>query len=141
MKRLLLVAAALIPLLSASCHKSNNLYPVSGKVMFKGEPAVNATVFLRRPQADPANEQLIMGIVREDGSFSVVCESLGAGATPGDYDVLIEWKHDSGRRRTGSNTPAASDRLKGAYADPRNPRFRVTVKAEGNNFGQFDVGE
>jgi len=139
MKKASLVAAAIATLCCASCGKPNNLYPVSGKVFFKGEPAVNAAVFLRDAKADPLDRRLLMGIVRDDGSFSVVCESEGSGAPPGDYDVLIEWKHDAQRRRAGPSARAAADRLKGAYSDPNNPRFRVTVKTARNVLAPFEL--
>jgi hypothetical protein len=139
MKQPLFIVVAFAILTSASCGKSDKLYPVNGKVIVNGEPAVHAAVFLRQANTDPLNQRMIMGIVREDGHFSVVCESLGEGAPPGEYDVLIEWKHDQLRRRTGSNTLVPADRLNGAFSDPKQPRFHVTVKAERNNLSPFEL--
>jgi hypothetical protein len=128
-----------LALACGSCGNSHNLYPVSGKVLYRGRPAVNAVVFLRRPGAEPLNQQAIMGIVQEDGSFALVCESFGNGAPPGEYDVLIEWKHDAKRTRTGANAKPSLDRLKGRYADPKHPRFQVTIKAQRNELPPFEL--
>jgi hypothetical protein len=139
MKALSIYITVMMALACASCGNSNNLHPVSGKVLYKGVPAVNATVFLRRQGVDPLNQLSIMGIVQENGGFTLVCESLGKGAPPGEYDVLIEWKHDPKLIRTGSNTKAPPDRLKGRYADPKRPRFRVTIKAEPSELAPFEL--
>jgi hypothetical protein len=130
---------AMIALACASCGNSNNLHPVSGRVLYKGAPAVNATIYLRRQGVDPINQLAIMGIVQEDGRFTLVCESFGKGAPPGEYAVLIEWKHDPKVIRTGSNTRPKPDRLKGRYADPKRPRFHVTIKAEPNELAPFEL--
>src|SRR5260221_11510471 len=92
MKPLFWSAMAAISLTCASCSKSNNLYPVSGTVTYKGEPAAGATVALYRVGADPMNEHAIMGIVQDDGSFTLVCGHFGPGAPPGEYDGLIQWE-------------------------------------------------
>lgn len=125
-----------LALTSLSCGK-NNLYPVTGKVTYRGAPAAGATVFFYRQGADPLNEHLVMGIVQEDGSFELVCGPLGKGAPPGDYDVVIEWKAVSGQR--GGQPHHGPDKLKGRYADPKHPRLHVTVKAEPNTLAPFEL--
>jgi hypothetical protein len=122
-----------------SCGNSNNLYPVSGKVTYKGSPAAGATVFFHRPDGDPTNEHLIMGVVQEDGSFELVCGSLGKGAPPGRYAVLIEWKRVAGQSK--GRPGHGSDRLKGRYADPKHPRFHVVIKGRRNDLAPFDLTE
>jgi len=141
MSKLPLCLMAMLAAACTSCGSSNNLYPVSGKVLYKGQPAVNATVFLRRQGASALSQQAIMGIVQEDGSFTLVCESLGNGAPPGEYDVLIEWKYDPKMTRTGSNTKLPPDRLQGRLADPKHPRFHVTIKAQRNDLAPFELTE
>ena len=83
------------------------------------------------------NEHLIMGIVQEDGSFSLVCGPHGAGAPPGEYDVLIEWKQD--RNQPKGLAAGAHDRLRGRYADPKSPRLHATVNAETNSLPPFEL--
>ncbi len=49
MRSLLLLVTSGCALLSASCSDSSSLHAVRGKVLFKGEPAVGATVtFIRK---------------------------------------------------------------------------------------------
>jgi hypothetical protein len=135
-KRLFWAAVALS---CASCGNPHNLYPVSGKVTYKGSPAAGAAVFFRRQGADPINEPTIMGLVREDGAFTLVCGGLGNGAPPGDYDVLIEWKHVTGQSK--GRPQRGPDQLKGRYADPGRPRLRAVVKAEVNILPPFELAD
>jgi hypothetical protein len=128
---------AVMALVCASCGHSTKLYPVSGKVLYKGSPAAGATVFLQRRGANPLHEQTIMGIVREDGSFTLVCGPQGPGAPPGDYDVLIEWKPRSGGAKgLAHQTP---DRLKGRYADPKHPLLQAVIRTEPNHLPPFEL--
>ena len=137
MKRLFGYVMALLPLACASCGNTSGLYPVSGTVTYKGKPAAGAAVFLQRKGSDLLNEHTIMGIVEEDGGFTLVCGSIGKGAPPGAYDVLIEWRQDlnpaKGLARKGH------DRLKGRYADPKRPRLQAVVKAETNHLPPFEL--
>jgi hypothetical protein len=133
-KVLLCVTAALV-LACASCSKS--IYPVSGKVTFMGSPASGAAVFFFRQGGESSNEPAIMGIVQEDGSFEVVCGSLGKGAPAGDYDVLIEWKRVSGQ---GQSRPQnGPDKLKGRYADRKRPLLHATVEARATDLAPFEL--
>jgi len=137
MKPHLLAAMAAVALACTSCRNSNGLYPVSGRVTYNGDPAVGATVFLYRRGADRVNEHMIMGIVQEDGSFTLVCGALGAGAPPGEYDVLIQWRQGSPRSRGPAEK--APDRLQGRYADPARPLFSAVVKAATNHLPPFEL--
>jgi hypothetical protein len=132
------LTAALI-LACASCGNKNNLYPVAGKVMCNGAPAAGATVFFCREGGDAMNDHMIMGIVQKDGSFELVCGSLGKGAPPGAYDVVIEWKQVNGQ---GQGRPQRGpDKLEGRYADRAHPLFHATIKAERNKLAPFDLTE
>lgn len=131
---------SLILLALASCNGSNRgLYPVTGHVTWKGDPATGAVVFFHRQDAGALKEQVTMAIVDEEGTFQVVCGSLGKGAAPGDYAVTIEWKEVEGQQKGGPRRGA--DRLKGRYADPKNPRYRVTIRPERNELEAFDLTE
>jgi hypothetical protein len=135
----MLCLTAVLALACASCGNKNNIYPVSGKVAYKGSPASGATVFFHRQGGDHMNEHMIMGIVQEDGSFELVCGSLGKGAPPGEYDVLIEWKRVTGQSK--GRPQHGPDKLKGRYADPKRPRFHAAIKAERNELAAFDLTE
>jgi hypothetical protein len=135
-KRLFYLTAGLA-LAIASCGNKNNLYPVSGQVTYRGSPASGATVFFSRQGGDSMNEHLIMAIVQEDGSFELVCGSLGKGAPPGEYDVLIEWKQVSGQSK--GRPQHGPDKLKGRYADAKHPRIHASIQAKRNDLAPFDI--
>jgi hypothetical protein len=137
-RKIVFCLTAALALWPVSCG-SSAIYPVSGTVMYQGTPAAGATVFFQRQGAAPLNEHLIMGIVQEDGTFELVCGSLGKGAPPGDYDVLIEWKRVTGQSK--GRPQHGPDKLKGRYADPAHPRLHVTIKAERNDLAPFELNE
>jgi hypothetical protein len=137
MRTVLYCLAAALALTCASCGNTNNIYRVSGKVTYKGSPASGATVFFYRQGGDPMNEHMIMGIVQGDGSFELVCGSLGKGAPPGEYDVLIEWKQVSGQSK--GRPQHGPDKLKGRYADPKHPLLHATVEAKSNQLAAFEL--
>jgi len=138
MGRVVWYSLVLVTLACGSCGQENNgLYPVWGEVTFRGSPAPGATVFFNRKDADPLKEQMIMGIVQEDGTFELVCGALGEGAPPGEYDVLIEWKEILGQSR--GRAQRGPDKLNGRFADPKHPRLHATIKAEPNELAPFDL--
>jgi hypothetical protein len=137
MRKVVLCLTAALVLASASCGNKNNIYPVSGKVMCKASPASGATVFFTRKGGDTMNDHMIMGIVQEDGSFELVCGSLGKGAPLGEYDVLIEWKQVSGQSK--GRPKQGLDKLKGRYADPKHPLLHTTVEAKTNDLPPFEL--
>jgi hypothetical protein len=126
-----------LALACTSCDRQR-LYPVAGEVRFMGAPAAGAAVFFKRRGADPLNEPMIMGIVREDGSFALVTGSLGQGAPLGEYDVLVEWRQSLSSRAKGIST-IHPDRLKGVYADPRHPQLHAAVEAKANQLPVFEL--
>ncbi len=118
---------------------SNGLYPVSGKVLCNGEPAVGATVtFLRKDATNRFEDLIPQGVVGQDGTFSLAGPT-GPGAAPGEYVVLVEWKEGAGKalgRSPGLNAP---DRLQHRYLDPNNPLLTATVEPKPNQLAPFEV--
>ncbi len=137
MKKLLWPALVVISLACTSCGNSDNLYPVSGTVTYKGKPAAGATVFFHRPSGTSMNDHAIMGNVQDDGSFTLVCGSSIKGVPPGEYDVLIEWKQNLNQAK--GLAQRGHDRLQGRYADPQRPRLHAVVRAETNNLDAFEL--
>ena len=136
MRKNLFSLAAALSLLCSSCGTSN-LYPVDGKLTCDGVPAAGAVVFFRRQGGDPVNEPSIMGITQDDGTFELVCGSLGKGAPPGEYDVLIEWREGSGNNKGFAKR--VPDKLRGRYADSRHPLLHVTLEAQSNHLPPFEI--
>ncbi len=139
MRKVVLFLTVPLALVCASCSNESNLYPASGKVTYKGSPAAGAAVFFHRQGGDSMNDHMIMGIVQDDGSFQLVCGSLGKGAPPGEYDVLIEWKQVTGQSK--GRPQHGPDKLKGRYADPQRPRLHATVEAKATNLPPFELTE
>jgi hypothetical protein len=137
MRKVVLYLMAALVFAYTSCVNKNNNYPVSGKVMYKGFPASGATVFFHRKGGDNTNDHIIMGIVQGDGSFELVCGSLGKGAPPGQYDVLIKWKQASNDEKAGPQQ--RTDKLCGRYADPKHPLLQATVEARTNTLPPFEL--
>jgi hypothetical protein len=132
-----LTLAAAVALACAGCRGARGLYPVSGKVTYQGEPAAGAYVFFRQPGADPVSAPVIMGVVKEDGSF-IVYSGEHEGAAPGDYAVLIQWRQGA-NPGAGARHERPPDRLGGRYADPEHPRLQAAVKAEANHLPPFEL--
>lgn len=140
MHKCLISMMAALALASASCGKNEHgLYPVSGKVLFKGAPAAGAAVFFYRQTTDPLREQMVMGVVGDDGSFELVCGPWGKGAPPGRYDVAVEWKPVVGQRN--GNPRRASDKLNGRYADLRHLLLHAVVEPRPNELPPFELAD
>jgi hypothetical protein len=136
-KSLFCSIAASVALACSSCGPSAKLYPVTGKVTVNGTPAAGATVIFQRQGFDLMNEQTVMGIVGEDGVFSLVSGPSDEGAPPGEYDVFVEWRH----RAENPKGPMGTDRLKGHYADRNHPRLHAAVNPEPTDLPPFDLTE
>jgi hypothetical protein len=137
-RRLLPIAVAACALVCSSCN-SSGLFPVRGKVLVNGDPAVGATVtFLRKGSADPLTDPTPQGVVGEDGTFTLSGPG-GEGAAPGEYVVLVEWKEGAGAQRGRAPALNAPDRLKKKYLDPKNPLLTATVEAKSNTLPPFEL--
>jgi hypothetical protein len=133
------IAAAGWAIACSSCGSSDGTYSVSGKVLYKGEPAKGAFVYFHRKGAtDRLHEHIPQGIVGEDGAFTLASPN-GAGALPGEYAVLIEWKEGAGKVRGRSPGLNAPDRFRGRYMNLNSPAFQVEVKQEKNRLPPFEL--
>ncbi|OWK45709.1 hypothetical protein [Fimbriiglobus ruber] len=138
-RRLGFLAVALCALACSSCGSSSGLYPVTGKVLFNGEPAVGATVtFVRKSSADPLKESTPQGVVAENGMFTLSGPG-GDGAPAGEFVVLVEWKEGAGAKRGRAPALSAPDRLKKKYLDPNKPLLTATVEAKSNTLAPFEL--
>lgn len=149
-----LVAVGLLAA-SAGCGGTAGLYPVSGRVTYRGEPAAGATLSFYPTDANGSGGPVPRGEVESDGSFRLVCGDLGRGAPPGRYAVLVEWRQGPLRThrldatstaaraaaREGKPTLMADDRLKGRYSDAAHPRLAAEVKAGGNVLPTFELAD
>ena len=150
------VVATTLAAACSGCGESNGLYPVHGRVEYKGEPASGATVSFFPKDAAAATRGLVpRGEVASDGSFRLDCGDLGRGAEPGQYAVLVEWREGPLRThrldtaksvgkaaaREGKPLLIADDRLKGRYFDIAHPRLTAEVKAGRNDLPAFVLAD
>ena len=136
-RKVVFSVTAALALGSASCTNNLGIYPVSGVVKYKGNPAAGAVVFFYRQGGDSMNDHTIMGLVQEDGEFELVCGSLGKGAPRGEYDVVIQWKQATGQSKGRSQHKP--DRMNGRYADPTHPLLHATVEAKATKLPPFEL--
>jgi hypothetical protein len=97
------------------------VYPVSGKITYKGQPPVGAQVFLH-----PVNESDLTGVVpagrvKQDGSFTITTYDSDDGAPQGDYVALIQWYKLSPEGAPGPNV------IPGVYSNAKKSPARVSV--------------
>lgn len=122
-------------LVIAGCPRSSvKLYPVRGKVYFRGQPAAGAQVVFQ-----PAGQEAYLGprpsgIVDEQGTFVLRTEPHGEGAPPGEYHVLISWYPPDAREQANPR-----NRLPAKYCDPTQPLLKATVKAEATELPPFQL--
>lgn len=151
-RSVLLVTATLCTLPLAGCGKPAGVFPVTGRVLYKGEPASGAVVYFQQQGTPGVPQELVpFGIVQNDGAFSLTCDGLGEGALPGSYKVLIEWRDGKqggvvpvkGKGQSNlvkrTRIHAGPDRLKGRYFDANKPLLQAEVKPGPNKLEPFDL--
>ena len=143
------LAAAIV---AAGCGSPAGLVPVSGKVLYRGEPAAGAVVYFHRT-AEPgsASTPIPYGIVEDDGTYSLATEGLGSGARPGTYSVLVEWRDLKGDGVTQvkargnlklvkrSRVRSGPDRLSGRYFNIAKPLLHADVAAGSTAVPPFEL--
>ena len=151
-RSILVLAVAMSSAALSGCGNTTGPVPVSGKVLYRGEPAAGAVVYFHRLM-EPGSpiESIPYGIVEDDGSFQLASDNLGNGARPGSYNVLVEWRDGSGDRVVltsskgkvkkvqRSRVRSGTDRLKGRYLDISKPLLHTEVKAESNQLAPFEL--
>ncbi len=155
--RAVLIGAVALALSIPSCGPGDGpvLYPVHGKVMYKGQPAVGATVMFHSEDAPPPNAVPLIptGLVDDEGNFSLETEDVGSGAPAGKYKVLIQWRtkggdapavpapatKSKGRVKIVDKPDGPPDRLQGRYMKSENALIKVEIKPEENTLQPFDV--
>lgn len=149
---LVALAAVVVSVPLSGCGNPAGLFPVSGKVLYKGEPASGAVVYFHREGGSAAAKQSIpYGVVDDGGRFELACDGVGAGCPPGNYAVLVEWRNLAGdgvvpvktRGKINlvkrSRVRSGPDRLKGRYFDISKPLLHAEVKPGSNQAPAFEL--
>jgi hypothetical protein len=111
------------------------VYPISGRVLVAGAPAVGASVIFHPLGASP-DALRPTATVAPDGSFAVGTFARGDGAPAGEYAVTIEWRKliaEGDELRPGPNVAAPE------YAAAASTPLRATVAAGENGEFMFSL--
>jgi hypothetical protein len=139
-----LLALVVLALLASACGDSGKMkvYPVSGKVLYRGEPAAGAEVIFYKKSGDQAVATVQpAGRVQDDGSFRVTTFTDGDGAPAGEYGIGIVWRRPVDAkgnpvRKSGGLYP---DFFGEFYASSVNPQFHTEVKPGTNELPTFEL--
>jgi hypothetical protein len=138
----MLGCAGIALIVGCSPPSENNiaLYPVYGKLLVDGQPAVGATIKFvpvaqdtRNDLATTTGQRSAAAIVQEDGTFEASYYKSNDGAPPGKYKLMILWLTlpESG------GLPV--DRLHGKYCDPKRSRYEIQVRKQENSLGVIEL--
>ena len=122
----------------ASCRRGGDhpVYPVSGKVFYKGKPAEWAQVTFVALDDNDAKNRKPGGQVGADGAFRLSTYASYDGAPPGRYAVTIVYPSPA-KKIDGEN--AGPDLLQGRYADPKTTPLHAEIKEETNSLEPFNI--
>jgi hypothetical protein len=128
-------------LTQASCRAKPSrapVFPVRGKVFYRGQPAAGALVFflpLHDALADKPH-----GKVDAAGAFEISTYRLNDGAPPGEYAVTILWPgpnpHSNGE---GDEDNQGPDQLGGRYTSGTNSTWHVKVAEQPIELDPFEL--
>jgi hypothetical protein len=133
------VATALGCLVLAGCGDSDGVkvYPVKGKVLFKGKPMVGGGAIALFPVGDQPGKTA-GGTIADDGTFTLMTYRDGDGSMTGEFKVTITQEvfqegaiTEDGQppSQATSDVPVA-DRIPEKYANPDESTLTLTVKPE-----------
>jgi hypothetical protein len=133
--------SATVTWLALGCSKNDDrvpVFPVSGKVTFKGD-VPNGAFVVFHPRTANAKAFKPSGQVKEDGTFQLTTYDGNDGAPAGEYDVTIQWNK---LVQKGADVTAGPNVIPGAYAKPDTSPLKNIKIAEGpNTLGPFTITE
>jgi hypothetical protein len=129
-------AVLLAALACCSCGGRPNVYPVTGKVFFEGQPATGALVAFH-PVGDSEQNVLPHAVVAADGTFQLTTFRKHDGAPPGRYQVTVVWRV----RRVGAEPGDDDDGfvLTPRYLRPTQSGLLAEVKQEPTALEPFQL--
>ncbi len=130
----LLIALALAP--AAGCGKKARpgekpVYPVTGRVTYKGDPMPHAVVTFYPAGGAFAPALKSRATADADGVYTLTTYELNDGAPAGEYGVVL-YIPVTPPDPNNLEAPNPPDRLKHAYSDPAKSKLKFTVKPEPN---------
>jgi hypothetical protein len=134
------LAALLLAVVGCSGH--NGVYPVTGKIFYRGTPATGAIVVFHPVGDDSPMALRPSGVVDAQGEFHLTTHRPKDGAPEGVYSVAIYWPEvavieERGMRGAGESRGAA-DRFRGVYR-PGQSQLTATVQPKVNVIESFQL--
>jgi len=114
------------------------VYPVTGKVFYRGKPAVGAMVAFHKVGSDPNSGQP-SGEVQEDGTFTLTSYRPDDGAASGEYQVTISWRDAVGGSL--SDPDYGPEKLPKKYQASETSGLTVSVAAGSNDLAPFQIND
>lgn len=123
--------------LIAGCSEGTSLQPVTGKVVYKGQPLAGALVTLHPKDNNDPRVVRPVGYTQEDGTFKILTGKK-EGAPVGKYvvTVICNQKPQSEKKEKSFSTGGDDDTvdlLGGAYANFQTSKLTFEVKAGPND--------
>jgi hypothetical protein len=109
------------------------VYPVEGKVLWKGKAPTGAQVVFHPAGSIDKDALRPAGQVDQDGKFVLTTFSANDGAPEGEYEVTVQWWVSP-----GPDMPAVN-KLPSAYGRPQSSKLRATVTAGSNQIQAFEL--
>jgi len=132
-------------LAAGACSPSTKLNPVTGKVLYNGQPAAGAFVTFHPEGAATIDTVTSTGVTGADGTFTLNTGGA-AGAKEGKYVVTVTWPDptkkkaaEKGAMSTGGEAVDAPDVFGGRYMSRDNSKLKAEVKPGENKLEPFDL--
>jgi hypothetical protein len=143
--RLTRLAFSCLLVASCGCGESGDkrmaVYPVTGSVAVKGQPAEGAqVVFFRADESlHGTGHPLPTGVVGPDGKFMLSSYAVNDGAPAGEYEITVVWPDVVKSTDSETEPPLARDRLKDRYAVPSQSGLKATVQDRPTELEPFNL--
>lgn len=110
------------------------VFPVSGKVLFRGKPATGAQVVFQSVDGKTDGTRP-NAIVDKDGGFKLTTRAKDDGAPAGDYKVLVVWRVSEGNPDDGRTRNVLPEK----FNNPEQTPLKATVQANPNELETFEL--
>ena len=128
---------------SLGCGGQDNgrieVFPVTGKVLVKGQPAEGASVIFYSQSPAPEGKTMPVpaGTTDANGDYQLTSYESGDGAPAGEYKVAIIWYEPPPANAVG--VVEQRDRLRGRYASPETSKLTARVEQGGGELPPFEL--
>ena len=137
-----ILCCVLLSLFTVGCAADDGkakVYPVSGKVVVKGQPADGARVVFYPAAPDAVEKKLPSPAGETDatGQFQLQSYEPDDGAPLGDYKVSVTWLEPPPANAQGIFDQ--KDRLGGRYSNPDKSKLTAHVDKGGGEIPAFEI--